>query len=238
MFLALAGGAGSALADAAAPPAPIIVIGSSDIDPTKYDWLGDTGRKGLTDFVSTLKSGSLYAGVFAASPIGDFWSYRSAAKRTDLYNIADLARQALQSCEYFSHSPCFIISVNGKEARGETGGIPAQPAELVEPPIKYDAGLIPFLSVSSQRILQGYAAAASPKAMVITTNGNGLWRSSDTVFAAVADRRCRLQEELPERRLPPLRDQRPGRVHAGRLELAADSPVSGRRRRPSKKGRP
>ena len=184
--VALAAGTGSALAAGVAPPEPIIAIGTTDIDPTKYDWLTDQGRKALADSVGQVKSGSLHASVFAAGPGGEYWSYRSAPKATDLFDLGDLARQALQSCQFYARFPCFIVAINGKEARDANGGIPIQPSQLIEQPAAFDAATIPFLTVTDQRLLEGYGAEPKAKVMVITPSGGWLWRTGDTVFAAMA----------------------------------------------------
>ncbi|MEX0852912.1 MAG: hypothetical protein WD036_06475 [Bauldia sp.] len=175
-----------ALADRSASWPPIVAMGEVDTDPAQYGWLSENTRKALGEAIAQYKSGAAVALVFAGAPGGDFWAYRSAAKGTDLFNIGDLARQALESCEYFARSPCFIVSINGKDARAADGGLPEQPSQLADQPETFDAGRVPFVPLADQRLLQAYRAETRPRVLVVTPTGGWLWRSGDNLFAATA----------------------------------------------------
>lgn len=185
LFAALVMGAAS-VAAADPIPSPVIAVGTADVDPTKYDWLSDEARKTLTDAIQQLKSGSIVAMVFAGAPGGNFWSYRTATKPTDSFNIADLARQALQACAYFSNTSCYIVSINGKEARDASGGLPDQPWLFSDAPALFDASLVPFVTMDDHNLLRAYSSETKPKVLVITPAGGWLWRTGDTLFSATA----------------------------------------------------
>ncbi len=167
-------------------PAPVIAIGSADVDATKYDWLSDEARKNLADSVQQFKSGSIVALVFVGAPGGNYWTYRTAAKPSDSFSIADLARQALQACTYYANASCYIITINGKEARDATGSLPEQPWLFENGPALFDASVVPFVTMDDHNLLRAYANETKPKVLVITPTGNWLWRTGDTLFAAAA----------------------------------------------------
>ncbi|HZP21725.1 MAG TPA: hypothetical protein VFB16_16155 [Bauldia sp.] len=198
--LALATAAGGASADERwhhGPAAPVIVAGTAEINPAAYDWVSDAGRQALTDLAARFKAGSVAAYAFAAAPGGNFWSLRSAAKASEIYNLPDLARAALQSCEYFAHVPCFIVSISGKDARDANGGLPVQPVQLTDPPAEFDATAVPFVGSLDQNMLAGFGPERRPKALAITVNGGWAWRTGDNVPAAVAQTIADCQKAYP-----------------------------------------
>jgi len=180
------------------PEAPFIVMNDVDIDPAAYQWLSQEARDALAGANGKLKSGELKAFVFAGHPGGNYWAMRGAATGSDLFNIADLARQALQACEFYAHSSCFVVSINGKEARDSEGGLLAQPAQLTDQARRFDASRVPFLSMAEQRKVASYAAETKPKVLVITATAGWLWRTGDNVFAAAAKAYADCQSTYPD----------------------------------------
>jgi hypothetical protein len=164
---------------------PIVVIDNKPVDPTAFPWLSKDGVKALTDLVAQLKSGSIHAFAFAAAP-GGASSYFPATK-TDFITIGDLARRAEQSCEYYNKGvPCFIVSIDGRDARDPEGDLPVQPRLLGDVPSVFDAARVPFLTALGRSGMAGYAEAARPRAMVVSPDGWGQWNSGKTVLDAVA----------------------------------------------------
>jgi hypothetical protein len=192
----LAGIAQTASAQQRSSP-PFIVIGENDIDPATYDWQSEGARNGLQGAIDALKAGTLSAFVFAAAPGGDFWTFRFAAKPTDPYSLSDLGRQALQSCEYLANGSCFIVSVNGKEARDADGSLRAQPRQLRRPPATFDSGAIPFLGRDEQLLMKGYGLETKPRAMFITSSRGAVWRTGENTAAAVATTLAECQRLYP-----------------------------------------
>jgi hypothetical protein len=177
--------------------APVIVIGEQDVDPAQIAWLSENGRKALAAAIEQLQSGTIAAFVFAGSPAGDFWAYRSAAKASDPYSLSNLAHLALQSCEFFAKSPCYIASVSGKDGRDANGSLPQQPAQLIRPPAAFDASRIPFVSPADQRTLQAYGAETKARVLVLTVTAGWLWRAADNVFLAAATAFADCQKMYP-----------------------------------------
>ena len=177
----------AALAHAAdSPPAPRPIINVTNVatDSSKYGWLTDDGRKGLDSAVAKFKAGSLAAYVFAAAPGGDFWSYQSQSKATDFISIEDLARQSLQVCEYYASSPCYVVSVNGFDARDANGGLQIQPSMLADQPTEFDPSRVPFTVASDFTKLNGYLPVTKAKAFVVDTDGAWWWEQADDSGAA------------------------------------------------------
>jgi hypothetical protein len=193
LALALLGGA----ALAAGGAAPIVVAGDTPTDPAKFEWLSENGRTALADAIAKHKAGEVVAYVFAGSPGGDFWAYRSAATDRQLFSLEDLARKALQSCEFFSRAPCFVVSVNGNDARDQSGGLPVQPSMLAGQPETYDAAQVPFVPLSDHTLLAGYTAEPRAKVLVVTPTAGWLWRTGANIFEATATAFADCQKTYP-----------------------------------------
>ncbi|MFO1183431.1 MAG: hypothetical protein U1E56_01430 [Bauldia sp.] len=177
--------AASSPASAEGPAEPIVAIGSRDIDPAKYEWLSETARRVLKESIEEMQDGKNAGFVFAAAFGTDSWAARFVVKPNEPYSIADLARQALQACEFYTTVACAIVSINGKEVRLADGSLPLQPRLLVAPAAAFDADQIPFLSRADQALLRAYGRETKPKALIITPTQFWLWRTGDTVFAAI-----------------------------------------------------
>ncbi len=180
--------AAPAFAQAAKPPLPrpVLVTSSTETDPQALTWLTDDGRKGLAGAIAEEKAGTIHAFVFAAAPGGDAWATRSTSKAGDFLSIEDLARAGLQTCQFFENGPCYIVSINGLEARDPFGGYPVQPDLLAGQHGRFDPARIPFLTGAEQVTAGAYANQAGPRAFVVTATDYWLWRTGKTVFDAIA----------------------------------------------------
>lgn len=185
-ILALALPAAPALADDASPPAPIVIMTDTPADPARFEWLSEGARAALADVVAKHKAGELFASVFVGAPGGDYWAYRFAASDRALFGVDDLARQALQACEFVRRAPCLIVSINGMEARDAAGGLPAQPSLLAGQPVVFDAARVPFVAMNDRTLLAAYPAEPKAKVLVLTVNAGWLWRTGANIFEAVA----------------------------------------------------
>ncbi len=168
------------------PPRPVLIMSNAMIDPQTLGWLADDGRKALANAIAQQKSGGFQAFVFAGAPGGDAWSYRSTNKATDFLSVEELARAALQVCQFFENGPCYIVSINGHDARDTFGGYPDQPDFLAGQHGTFAATKIPFITDTDQMSAASYASQTSPRAFVITPSGYWLWRTGKTVFDAIA----------------------------------------------------
>jgi hypothetical protein len=163
---------------------PVIVLGGAEANPTSVPLLNDEARPALKEAIEALKAGRVAAHVMSAAPDGKAWAGRSVNKK-DFVSIEDVARQSLETCEYFYQAPCFIVAINGRDARDAIGGLPTQPRMLVREAGVFDNERVPFVSAQDRAMLKGYASA-SPRALAVTTLGGWLWRGGDTIFQAIS----------------------------------------------------
>jgi hypothetical protein len=185
-ILALALPAGPASAVDASLPAPILVMTDTPTDPARFEWLSEGARTALADAIAKHKAGEIFAFVFAGASGGDYWAYRFAANDKALFGVDDLARQALQACEFVRRAPCLIVSINGNDARDAAGGLPAQPSLLAGQPAEFDAARVPFVAMNDRTLLAAYSAEPKAKVLVLTVNAGWLWRTGANLFEAAA----------------------------------------------------
>jgi len=178
--------AAPACAQQPALPRPVLVTSSTETDPQALAWLTDDGRKSLAAALAQEKAGTIHAFVFAAVPSADAWAFRSTSKATDFLSVDDLARAALQTCQFFAKIPCYIISINGQDARDQYGGYPMQPNLLAGQRGRFDPARIPFVTSSDQVSAAAYANQTGPRAFVVTPSDYWLWRTGKTEFDAIA----------------------------------------------------
>ena len=176
----LAAGSASAQSTNAAP----IVIQGAAVNPASLP-MGADGQKAVSDVLPQLKSGDLAAHVTAAGADRKSWATSSIAKGA-VVNLADVARQALESCEYLASGPCLIVEVNGHDARDASGGWPTQPRTLDRQGGRFDNWTVPFVPLGDRVTLGGYVGAGTPRALVVTTAGNWNWTGGTTIFDAIA----------------------------------------------------
>ncbi|MCX7889285.1 MAG: hypothetical protein N2422_06075 [Rhodobacteraceae bacterium] len=164
--------------------APVIEMTTVPVDVARLPWIGDDTRKFVADTQARFKSGQVAAYVFAASPNGN-WGLRTAEGGTTPPSIADLARQALEQCEYFYVLPCRIMAINGMAMQDGTGGWAAQPYMLAPEPARFDFERVPFVGEHDRQLLRDYAFQSSPKALAVSDGGFWSWKGADTVQDAI-----------------------------------------------------
>lgn len=163
---------------------PVIVISNRATDPQKLTWLPDDARKALGDEIASLKAGTVADFVFIAA--GKNWDFRAVTKAGDFASIEELARIGLQSCEYWHHATCVIVSINGYDAVDATGTYPVQPPLLDDRPGSFDALRIPFIGADYQALASAYEKATGPRAFVVSASETFDWETGKTVFDAIA----------------------------------------------------
>lgn len=176
--------------------APIIHMGSAETDPAKLPLLDDAGRKSLATVIGELKSGKISSFVFSVTPDGRGYQPTMAGKGV-FESLSDLARQSLEGCEYPWYRRCIILSINGHDARDANGDYPLQPAMLSQAPARFDPWRVPFVSQVERAKLHGYMESGAPRAFVVTTVGNWLWRSGKTIFEAIATAQKECKTQFP-----------------------------------------
>ena len=172
---------------------PVLIDTGKPLDPTTVPVAADADKKVVTNYLATIPTvpGGNSVLTASANMVGVSWFFGSAANPS---SIADAARVALEVCEYFNKAPCFILSINGHDARGPDGAWPAQPEMLVKTPgSKFDPWTMPFNSQFNRGIAGGLGLLPAPEAVVISTGsgwssgaGKTILEAIDTAFASCA----------------------------------------------------
>ena len=147
--------------------------------------MASDGQKAVADALAQLKSGELAAHVTATSADRKTWA-TSIALKGNLANVAEVARQALEACEFVAAGPCLIVEANGHDGRDATGGWPTQPRMLDHRGGQFDNWSVPFVSLGDRVTLKGYAGAGTPRALAVTIAGGWNWNNGATIFDAIA----------------------------------------------------
>jgi hypothetical protein len=174
---------------------PLINWGSADSNPDNISFLSQEGKKVLKDEIAAFKSGSIAAYVFSAGTDGKAWASRSINKG-NLISVEDLARQSLETCEFYQRGTCYIVSLNGRDTRDAAGGFQVQPRMLMNEAGSFDGARVPFVSAVDRVALQNYTGTGL-RVLAITTSGGWLWRSGDTAFQAIATASADCQKNYP-----------------------------------------
>jgi hypothetical protein len=165
---------------------PALATSDAPFDPAKAPTLPAEARAAVSSALAKLKSGELIGLVVVASPDGKAWALNVAPKSAHTADPGDIARQALEVCEYQAGRPCAVLSVNGYRARRpEEGGAADLPAMLSNRPSDFDPDALPFLSPSTRLEAAAYLNVSGPRAFAVTTGGLWLWRAGPTVVQAI-----------------------------------------------------
>lgn len=164
-----------ALADSTNLP-PVLPSSEVALDVATLPWLNDTARQYLTELNAGFVSGQTVAYVMVASPSGN-WGVRSAVAGGIVPPAqTELARQALEQCEYYNKLPCYIVAMNGKSMHDPVAGFAPQPYMLDNDVKRFDYAEVPFVPEVDRLSLRGYQTLASPKAMALSDTG--YWATS------------------------------------------------------------
>jgi len=87
---------------------------------------------------------------------------------------ADLARTALEVCEFSSGGPCAIVSIDGYDTALKSGGWAKEPAMVSIRPSDFDPVFLPFVPASARSPTAAYQKATGPRAFAVTTAGGWL----------------------------------------------------------------
>jgi hypothetical protein len=100
--------------------------------------------------------------------------------------LADLARTALETCEYSLGKPCAILAVNGFDTVLKGGGWMKQPEMLSSRPSDFDPSVMPFMPAAGRPETAAYLKASGPRAFALTPKGGWLWRGGANLWQAIA----------------------------------------------------
>lgn len=166
---------------------PIVIMNAAELEPSALPLVSDDARQSFTNALKKIKSGDSLAYVFAASPNGKSWASRSVTPSDkQIPSADDLARMALETCEYWTGASCLILSVNGHDARDAAGTWPVQPRMLDFAPSAFDAQRVPFVTEMDRSRIGDYGRATDQRALVLTDSGGWYWDTEKTIFEAVA----------------------------------------------------
>jgi hypothetical protein len=164
---------------------PVLLVGAADADLVGNPWLNDEGRQAAKEGIADLNAGNSVVHVMASALDGKSWASRAEGKK-DFVSLEDLARRSLEACEYFGTAPCFIVAINGRDARDAAGGFPIQPRMLTREGGTLDLDRIPFVTARDRVALRSYINATGSKALMVTSPDGWLWRAGDTAVQAIA----------------------------------------------------
>jgi hypothetical protein len=184
LIVCLGGAAGPAAAQSTNAK-PVLSITDVPLDPAQLPWLSEETRNYVADVARQFQSGQITAFVIAAAPNGNYGVRTAYAGNTVEPSLSDMARGALEHCEYYYLLPCRIVAINNRATQDETGSWAEQPFMLSPEPARFDYSKVPFLSEAGRRALRDYAGAASPKALAISDNGYWAWKTGSTASDAI-----------------------------------------------------
>jgi hypothetical protein len=174
-------------ASADATNAPInLTLPGEPFDATKVTWLAQDALNLLTTYHNDFVAGKTTGYAFAASPFG-YYGIRQGFPGGAKMQTVELARGALEQCEWWNGMPCYLIGVNGIVPRDANGDYLAQPHMLDPEPKAFDYARVPFVRDSERRQLRDYYYLGGNKALALSDNGIWAYRSSDTIAGAVTD---------------------------------------------------
>jgi len=165
---------------------PDLSMNEAAFDPAKLPGLPEAAKQALANAAQQVKSGEWVGYVLAASPNLAVWDFNSIAKTPPVYSVSDVARIALEACEYDSGAPCYLLSISGHDTQKRGGGWAAQPEMLFSKAGEFDEREVPFVPAAERANLSNYRRASGNRALVITTNGDWLSHVGDTAAKAVA----------------------------------------------------
>jgi hypothetical protein len=165
--------------------APDTAKTDTPFDPAKTPNLPEPAKKAFAQASAQMKAGEIAGFVFAASPDAKVWALKAAPKAMADFNLADLARTTLESCEASLGEPCAILSVNGFDTRLKAGGWAKQPVMLFRRASDFDSSLVPFVAAPARAQIAAYEKATGPRAFALTSNGGWLWRGGASIGQAI-----------------------------------------------------
>jgi hypothetical protein len=165
--------------------APNLSKSNIPYDADKASGLPAEAKKAVTDAQAKFKSGDLLGFVFVASPGFKIWALNGAPKGDPDFNLSDLARRTLETCEYGLGQPCAIVSINGFDTHEKSGEWPKQPPMLFWRPSEFDLTVLPFVPATMRAKTDTYRTATGPRAFAVTTSGAWVWRPGATPLQAI-----------------------------------------------------
>jgi hypothetical protein len=166
--------------------APDVSMNDAAFEPAKLPGLSDAAKQALANAAQQMKSGDWVGYVLVSSPDFSVWRFSAILKTPPVYSVSDVARAVLETCEYDSGAPCYILSISGHDMQKRGGGWTTQPEMLVSKLSEFDERTVPFVLETDRQKMSAYRRASGNRVFVVTTSGSWLWRAGDTVPKAIA----------------------------------------------------
>jgi hypothetical protein len=166
--------------------APDLTVTDAPFEAAKLPGLPEAAKQAVANATQQVKSGEWLGYVLAASPDLSVWRLTGVAKTPPVFSLSDVARVTLETCEFESGGPAYILSINGRDTQRRLGGWTPQPEMLFKRPTDFDEREVPFVLASARPQMSAYRRASGNRAFVITTNGGWLSRAGDTLAKAIA----------------------------------------------------
>ncbi|PZQ99617.1 MAG: hypothetical protein DI533_02855 [Cereibacter sphaeroides] len=165
---------------------PVIEMTAVDFNLDQMPWMTDAARSYMRDRIAEYKEGKILGYVLVVSP-NQIWDYRGSYSTSPIASLEELARPALEGCEYYNFEPCRIVSINGKSTARPDGSYAQQPRMLNYDPTTFNFRRIPLIAEQDRVVARTYRDAPMPKAFFFNTNGNWSWKNADTDANAIAE---------------------------------------------------
>lgn len=164
--------------------APVIIENTTPVDVGKLG-TSDDSKKQLADVLAAMKAGTTGSSVFVASANLTSANGLSEPPGTTV-SVPDMARVALEDCEFYSKAPCVILAINGHEARDADGNWPTQPRMLeYDPGAPLDVWKLPFVTEYFRAAAAQIPYQTQPYALVLSLGGSWFNNGGKTIFDAI-----------------------------------------------------
>lgn len=164
--------------------APPVIETFDALDPATLPWITPEQRANVAALLEDYKAGRIAYFVVASSPRGTYVTRTWFALSTGLEEVA---RQALESCEYVDETPCRLVAVSDRATKRPGGGWAGQPVLLSGEGGLFDHRRVPFVVDADRANLRAYTRAARPKVMMLNNGGYWAYRSGATIAEALAE---------------------------------------------------
>jgi hypothetical protein len=95
--------------------APDLSVNETAFDPAKFPGLPEAAKQAVQNAAQQMKSGDWLGYVLAATGDLTVWCLNGIPKTPPVYSLSDVARITLETCEYGSGAPAYILSLNGRD---------------------------------------------------------------------------------------------------------------------------
>jgi hypothetical protein len=154
-------------------------------DPAKVTWLSPENLQKVTTAYQDFLAGKYSIFVLAGSPYGAY-GMRLVQPEGVQHTVPDMARAALEECEWVYGMPCYLLAVNGVVPLDENGAYLEQEQMLDPEPAMFDYARVPFVTSYNRRVLRDYQILRTKRALAVSPSGAFAYQEGQTLSEVVA----------------------------------------------------